>query len=96
MNIIKEYILPSIVILLVAALLIFGIQFLAQTSWAEGIRVAAASTPPEVGLAPATLVEFLTALATSTVRLALLIGIPFAITSAVLITKPDFTRKIKQ
>lgn len=84
MHIFKEYIFPALVILLIAAALAFGFQFLAQASWAEGIRVSAASTPPEVGSAPATFVEFLTALATSTVRLAILIGIPFAITSAVL------------
>lgn len=84
MKIVKEYIFPALIILIVAAVLVFGFQFLAQASWAEGIRASAASTPPEVGPAPATFVEFLTALATSTVRLALLIGIPFAITSAVL------------
>lgn len=84
MKIIKEYILPAIAILLVAALLMFGIQFLAQASWADGIRASATSTPPEVGPAPATFIEFLAAFATSTVRLALLIGIPFSITSAVL------------
>ena len=84
MNIIKEYILPAIAILLVAALFMFGIQFLAQTSWAEEIRITAASTPSEVGPAPATFVKFLTALATSAVRMTILIGLPFAVTSTVL------------
>ena len=84
MNFVKEYILPALVILLVAATLMFGYQFLADASWAEGIRASAASTPPEIGPAPTNITEFLTAFATSTVRLALLIGIPFAITSAVL------------
>ena len=84
MNFVKEYILPALVILLVAAALMFGYQFLAQASWAEGIRASAASTPPEIGPAPTNLTEFLTAFATSTVRMLILIGLPFAITSAVL------------
>ena len=84
MTFIKEYILPALVILLVAAALMFGYQFLAQADWAEGIRQTAASTPPEVGPAPTTFVEFLTSLAISTVRMTILIGLPFAITSAVL------------
>ena len=84
MNIIKVYILPALVILLVATALAIGYQFLAQASWAEGIRVSAANTPPEVGPAPATFVEFLTALATSTVRMTILIGIPSAVTSTIL------------
>ena len=84
MNFVKEYILPALVILLVAATLMFGYQFLAQASWAEGIRASAASTPPEVGPAPTNIVEFLIAFATSTVRMTILIGLPFAITSAVL------------
>jgi hypothetical protein len=65
-------------------LLIFAFQFLAQTGWAVGVRETAASTPPEIGDAPATFVGFLTSLAISTVRMTLLIGLPFAITSAVL------------
>ncbi|MBK6791746.1 MAG: hypothetical protein IPG80_04220 [Anaerolineales bacterium] len=69
MNFIKEYILPALAILLVAAILMFGYQFLADASWAEGIRASAASTPPEVGPAPTNII---------------LIGLPFAITSAVL------------
>lgn len=84
MNFLKEYILPALIILAVAITLTFGFQFLPQASWAEGIRLSAASTPPEVGPAPASFVEFLIALATSTVRLAVLVGIPFAITSAIL------------
>ncbi|HNC91830.1 MAG TPA: hypothetical protein PL000_23150, partial [Anaerolineales bacterium] len=80
MNFVKEYILPALVILLVAATLMFGYQFLAQASWAEGIRASAASTPPEIGPAPTNLTEFLTAFATSTVRMLILIGLPFAIT----------------
>lgn len=84
MNFLKEYILPALIILAVAIALTFGFQFLPQASWAEGIRLSAASTPPEVGPAPASFVEFLIALATSTVRLAVLVGIPFAITSAIL------------
>ncbi len=59
-------------------------QFLAQTSWAAGVRETAATTPPEIGAAPATFVEFLSSLAISTVRMTLLIGIPFAMTSAIL------------
>jgi hypothetical protein len=55
-----------------------------QTTWAVGVRETAANTPPEIGPAPATFVEFLTSLAISTVRMTLLIGLPFAITSAVL------------
>ena len=84
MNFIKEYILPALAILLVAAILMFGYQFLAQASWADGIRASAASTPPEVGPAPTNITEFLIALATSTARMAILIGLPFAITSAIL------------
>lgn len=84
MNLLKEYFLPTLVILLVAAMLIFGTQFLAQASWAEGVRETARNTPPEVGDAPATLVEFLTAFAISTVKTTFLIGIPFALASAVL------------
>lgn len=84
MNFLKEYLLPALMILAVAIVLTFGFQFLPQASWAEGIRVSAASTPPEVGPAPASFVEFLIALAASTLRLAVLVGIPFAITSAVL------------
>ncbi len=84
MNTIKEYIFPALVILLVASALAFGYQFLAQTSWAEGIRATAANTPLEVGSAPATFVEFLIALAASTVRMTLLIGLPLAITTIIL------------
>ena len=84
MNTFKEYILPALVYIAIAALLIFAFQFLAQTGWAVGVRETAANTPPEVGAAPATVVEFLTSLAISTVRMTLLIGIPFAITSAIL------------
>ncbi|MFN8414570.1 MAG: hypothetical protein U0Z26_19490 [Anaerolineales bacterium] len=84
MNFIKEYILPALAILLVAAILMFGYQFLSQASWADGIRASAASTPPEVGPAPTNITEFLIALATSTARMIILIGLPFAITSAVL------------
>jgi hypothetical protein len=84
MNFIKEYIFPAVVILIVTAALVFGFQFLADASWAEGIRASAASTPPEVGTAPTNISEFLVALATSTVRLTILIGLPFAITAAVL------------
>ncbi|MBI5954990.1 MAG: hypothetical protein HY865_25305 [Chloroflexi bacterium] len=84
MTTIKEYILPAIVYILIAAALIFGMQFLAQTGWAAGARETAATTPSEVGAAPATFVEFLAALATSTVRMTLLIGIPFAVTSTIL------------
>ena len=84
MNFFKEYIFPAFVILLVAAALMFGYQFLADASWAEGIRASAASTPPEIGPAPTNITEFLTAFATSTVRMLILIGLPFAITSAVL------------
>ena len=84
MNFFKEYIFPAFVILLIAAALMFGYQFLADASWAEGIRASAASTPPEIGPAPTNLTEFLTAFATSTVRMVILIGLPFAITSAVL------------
>ena len=84
MNFVKEYIFPAFVILLIAAALMFGYQFLAQASWAEGIRASAASTPPEIGPAPTNITEFLTAFATSTVRMLILIGLPFAITSAVL------------
>ncbi|MFN8413394.1 MAG: hypothetical protein U0Z26_13485 [Anaerolineales bacterium] len=65
MNFIKEYILPALAILLVAAILMFGYRFLAQASWADGIRASAASTPPEVGPAPTNITEFLIALATS-------------------------------
>jgi hypothetical protein len=84
MNTVKEYILPALVYILIAAVLIFGIQFIAQTGWAVGVRETAANTPPEIGPAPATIAEFLTALAISTVRMTLLIGLPFAITSVVL------------
>lgn len=84
MNFIKEYIFPAFVILLIAAALMFGYQFLADASWAEGIRASAASTPPEIGPAPTNITEFLTAFATSTIRMIILIGLPFAITSAVL------------
>jgi hypothetical protein len=84
MNFFKEYVFPALVILLVAAALMFGYQFLADASWAEGIRASAASTPPEVGPAPTNITEFLTAFATSTIRMIILIGLPFAITSAVL------------
>ena len=84
MNFFKEYIFPAFVILLIAAALMFGYQFLADASWAEGIRASAASTPPEIGPAPTNITEFLTAFATSTVRMLILIGLPFAITSAVL------------
>ena len=84
MNFFKEYIFPAFVILLIAAALMFGYQFLADASWAEGIRASAASTPPEIGPAPTNITEFLTAFATSTVRMVILIGLPFAITSAVL------------
>jgi hypothetical protein len=84
MNTFKEYILPAIVYILIAATLIFAMQFLAQTGWAAGIRETAATTPSEVGPAPATFVEFLASLATSTVRMTLLIGLPFAITSTIL------------
>jgi len=84
MNFIKEYILPALVILLVATALMFGYQFLADASWAEGIRASAALTPPEIGPAPTNITEFLTAFATSAVRMVILIGLPFAITSAVL------------
>lgn len=84
MNFIKEYILPAFIILIVAAALMFGYQFLAQASFAEGIRASAASTPPEIGPAPTNITEFLTALATSTIRMTILIGLPFAITSAIL------------
>ena len=84
MNFFKEYVFPALVILLVAAALMFGYQFLADASWAEGIRASAASTPPEVGPAPTNITEFLIALATSAVRMTILIGLPFAITSAVL------------
>ncbi len=84
MNIFKEYILPAIVYILIAAVLIFGMQFIAQTGWAAGVRETAANTPPEIGPAPASFVEFLTSLAISTVRMTLLIGLPFAITSTIL------------
>ena len=84
MNFIKEYILPALAILFVAAILMFGYQLLTQASWAEGIRASAASTPPEIGPAPTNITEFLTAFATSTVRMLILIGLPFVITSAVL------------
>lgn len=84
MNFIKEYILPALAILFVAAILMFGYQLLTQASWAEGIRASAASTPPEVGPAPTNITEFLIALATSAVRMTILIGLPFTITSAVL------------
>lgn len=84
MNFFKEYIFPAFVILLIAAALMFGYQFLADASWAEGIRASAASTPPEIGPAPTNITEFLTAFATSTVRMVILIGLPFAITSTVL------------
>jgi len=84
MNIIKEYILPALVFILIAAIIIFGLQFMDQTTWAVGVRETAANTPPEIGSAPATFVEFLTSLAISTVRMTLLIGLPFAITSTIL------------
>lgn len=84
MNFFKEYIFPAFVILLIAAALMLGYQFLADASWAEGIRASAASTPPEIGPAPTNITEFLTAFATSAVRMLILIGLPFAITSAVL------------
>ncbi len=84
MNTFKEYILPALVYLLIAAVLIFSIQFIAQTGWAAGVRETAANTPPEIGDAPATFVEFLTALAISTLRMTLLIGLPFAVTFAIL------------
>ncbi|MBI5824797.1 MAG: hypothetical protein HZB18_12275 [Chloroflexi bacterium] len=84
MNTFKEYILPAIVYILIAAALIFAMQFLAQTGWAAGVRETAANTPSEVGAAPATIIEFLTSLAIATVRMTLLIGIPFAITSTIL------------
>jgi len=84
MNFIKEYLLPALAILLIAAILMFGYQFLADASWAEGIRASAASTPPEVGPAPTNITEFLIAFATSAVRMTILIGLPFAITSTAL------------
>lgn len=84
MTFLKEYILPAFIILLVTAALMFGYQFLAQAPFAEGIRASAASTPPEIGPAPTNMTEFLTSLATSTVRMIILIGLPFAVTSAVL------------
>lgn len=84
MNFLKEYILPALVYIAVAALLIFAFQFLAQTGWAVGVRETAATTPPEIGDAPATFTDFLASLGISTVRMTLLIGLPFAITSAVL------------
>lgn len=84
MTFLKEYILPAFIILLVTAALMFGYQFLAQAPFAEGIRASATSTPPEVGPAPTNITEFLTAIATSTIRMTILIGLPFAITTIVL------------
>jgi hypothetical protein len=84
MNFIKDYFLPALVFIAVAALLIFGFQFLAQTGWAVGVRETAASTPPEIGDAPATLTDFFASLGISTVRMTLFIGLPFAVTSVVL------------
>ena len=80
MTIIKEYILPALTYIFVAALIIFAAQFIDQTSWAAGLRAAAAVTPLEIGDAPADLLSLLGAFGISLVKLILLIGLPAAIT----------------
>ena len=84
MNIIKEYILPALTYIFVAALIIFVVQFIDQTSWAAGMRATAAVTPLEIGDAPADLFSLLGAIGISLVKLILLIGLPATITWNVL------------
>jgi len=79
-HIFKGYILPALILLFVAALIVFAGQLAAQTSWAAGVRATAATQPSEVGPAPTDLPTFLGAIAISLVRLTLLIGFPAIIT----------------
>ncbi len=84
MNFIKEYILPAFTYILVAALIIFAVQFIDQASWAAAMRETAAVTPLEIGDAPADFLSLLAGFGISLVRLTLLIGLPAMITWNVL------------
>ncbi len=83
-TIFKDYLVPALVILLVAAFVIFAVQFIDQTSWAAGMRETAATTPLQIGAAPADFLSLLGAIGISLVRLTLLIGLPATITWNVL------------
>lgn len=84
MNFIKEYILPALTYILVAALIIFTVQFIDQASWATAVRETAAATPLEIGDAPADFLSLLAGFGISLARLTLLIGLPATITWTIL------------
>jgi|GEM_PF-5482665 len=79
-HIFKEYILPALILILVATLIIFVGQFAAQTSWAAGVRAAATNQISEIGAGPTDILSLLSGFAISFIKQTILIGLPFAIT----------------